>query len=240
MKKYIAIIAVMMGVSVSCAMGAISTNSLYSFPGDPVKQDRSIQDFHALDVGGAFEVHLKQGSSESLVVEADADVVDKIITEVKDGVLKIYTEKGCCRNSGDMSIYLTFKELNSMEISGACDLENDGTLSFDKLKMEVSGASEIELKMSLDKLDLELSGASEIEFEGNCNDVYMDASGASEIDAEDFEVAKMIIDASGASEIKVFVTGELLIDGSGATSIRYKGSPKLTADKSGATSIKPM
>ena len=229
-------------VFVTITLKAVSCNADFSYrgnDGDIVKQQRDVSGFDALEISGAFEVHLNQGSSESLTVEAESDLIDKIVTEVQGKTLKIHTERNCCKNAKTMTIYLTFKDLSFMDISGACELSNEGSMKLEKLGMEVSGASEIHFNMDLDKLDLNLSGASELEMEGRCEEVSLESSGASEITAEDFEVNRMTIDASGASECRVNVSDQLSVDVSGATSVKYKGNPQVMASKSGASSIKP-
>ena len=239
MRKKVLLITALFISSFAFMSGACVENYGYVNPGDLVKQERTVSDFNALEVGGAFEVYLAQGDNISLTVEAGENIIDKIITEVRGNTLKIRLEPGCCKNGGKMAIYLTFKELIRMNISSACELRIEGTLKLGELEMELSGASDIDLTMELEKLDLDLSGASEIVFAGSCDHVYMDASGASELKALDFKVGSMYIDASGASECRVYVTDELQVDASGATSVRYKGSPKVSSDQSGASSIKP-
>jgi len=215
-------------------------NPQVSGGGDPVKQERTVSGFDALEVGGAFEIFLTQGPKESLTIEADSDIIDMIVTEVRGNTLKIYTEKGCCKNVRKMAVYLTMTDVERIDISGACELENTGSLKLDNLEMEVSGASEMSLKMDVDKLELNLSGASELFLEGSCSQLYLDASGASEIEADQFLVGKMTIDASGASDCRVYVTDELVIEASGATTVRYAGNPKVTTSTSGASTVKPI
>jgi hypothetical protein len=165
--------------------------------------------------------------------------MDKIITEMSGKTLRIYMERGCCKNPGKMAVYLTFVDLEFLDISGACELVNAGVLSLDNLEMDLSGASEITMNMELDKLEIDMSGASEIDFEGTCGQMYIDASGASELDAFNFRVTSMFLDASGASDCKVYVTEELQVDASGATSVRYKGNPRISLNESGVSSIRP-
>lgn len=242
MKRNVVLLICLMLVSTLFISGACTGNfgPMVSGGGDPVKQERAVSGFNALEVGGAFEVFLTQGPAESLTVEADSDIIDMVITEVRGNTLKIYTEKGCCKNVRKMAVYLTFTDLEYIDISGACELENEGSLKLDKLGMEVSGASEMTLRMELDKLDLNLSGASELYLEGTCGQFYLDASGASEIEADQFMVSNMTIDASGASDCRVHVTDELYIEASGATTVRYAGNPKLTTSSSGASTVKPI
>ena len=241
MKRIIPTVVLLLGIAVLIIGAACTENARRSGPsGDAVKQDRTVSAFDAVDIGGAFKVVIKQGSQEAVTVEADADIIEKIITEVNGHTLKIYTEKDCCWDAHEMTIYLTVKDLNYMEISGACELKTEGELRLDNLEMEVSGASEMNLNLALNKLDMNVSGASEMNLSGSCDNVYMETSGASELDALNFKVSSMTIDASGASDCKVNVVDKLQVEASGATSVRYTGSATVSSNTSGASSIERM
>jgi hypothetical protein len=205
-----------------------------------VKEERNVSNFSSLDIGGAFKVYLTQGNTEKVVVEADADEIKEIVTEVVGGELKIYTKSNWHGNFGEMTIYLTFKQLESIDFSGAVEVQSDSPLTFDDLEMDVSGAAEITLNMTAAKLDAEFSGASEMTFTGTCQKGYIEISGASELEAESMIFTDLVIELSGASEARVNATGELKIDASGASSVHYKGGAKLTVDTSGASSVKQM
>lgn len=208
--------------------------------GNVVKENRTVTSFSGIDIGGAFEVVLIQGTDEALVLEADENLMEHIITEVKSGVLVIKTDKNI-RNCEEMKAYITFKELDYMDLSGAIDIYSEGTLTFDQLEMDASGASEIELEMKANTFSLDVSGASEIKLSGFAETVSIDASGASEINAGEFEIDYLTLDVSGASEATVFVNKELDVDVSGAADVRYKGNPeKINTSTSGAGNLKKL
>lgn len=208
--------------------------------GNFIKEERTVNNFTRLEIGGAFKIYLSQGDQEKLVLEADAEEIGEIITEMSGGKLKISTKSGWGHRFHDMTIYLTFKDLEYIDFSGAVEVVSENTLEFSDLQMDVSGAAEIDMSFKADKFDAEFSGASEIDFRGFCRTGYIEISGASEFDAEGLEFEDLNIDLSGASEARVFATGNLRIDASGASSVRYKGGAKVSIDESGASSVKPM
>lgn len=208
--------------------------------GNFVKEERPVSNFTKLDVGGAFKVYLSQGDQEKLVIEADKDEMGEIITEVIGNKLKIYTKSGWGDRFHEMSIYLTFKNLEYIDFSGAVEVVGENALTFTDLEMNVSGAAEIDLEMKAERFEAEFSGASELDFRGTCKTGYIELSGATEIDAEGLEFQDLNIEVSGASDAKVWATGSLSIDASGASDIRYKGSPKVSIDESGASEVKPF
>ena len=208
--------------------------------GNFVKEERTVSNFTKLDVGGAFKIYLSQGDQEKLLIEADKDEMGEIVTEVIGNKLKIYTKSGWGGRYHDMSIYLTFKDLEYIDFSGAVEVIGENVLAFSELEMDVSGAAEIDMEMKAERFEAEFSGASELDFRGTCKIGYIELSGATEIDAEGLEFQDLNIELSGASDAKVWATGTLKIDASGASDIRYKGSPKVSIDESGASSVKPL
>jgi hypothetical protein len=206
-----------------------------------VKEDRAVSNFTELEIGGAYKVYLSQGDKEKLVIEADKDEIGEIVTEVVGNKLKIYTKSGWGERFHEMTIYLTFKNLDYIDLSGAVDVSADKSLTFSELEMDVSGAAEIDLEMNADKYKAEFSGVSEIDFRGTCKTGYIEISGASDFNAEGLQFEDLSVELSGASDAKVFATKKLHIDVSGASSVRYKGNPPdISIDESGASSINPM
>jgi len=208
--------------------------------GNFIKEERIVSNFTKLDVGGAFRVYLSQGSQEKLVLEADDDEMKEIVTEVVGSTLKIYTDSDWGKRFHEMTIWVTFKDLDKIDFSGAVEVTGEGPLTFSDLDLVVSGAAEISLNMKAEKLEAEFSGASEVDFSGSCKSGYIELSGASDFDAQNFEFQDLNIEVSGASEAKVWATGTLNIDASGASDIRYKGTPNISIDESGASEVKPF
>jgi len=209
--------------------------------GNVIKQDRTVTSFNAIDVSGAFDIYLNQGSTEAVTVEADENLLPLIRTRVVDGVLVIDTKDKPIGHATAMKVYITFKDLSKIEISGAVDIETQSKLTLNDLFINTSGASDGKMEMAVQKLKIESSGASKIRLTGMAVDVQMDLSGASDIFAFDFPAETYSLDISGAGKAEINVTKKLEADISGAGTIRYKGSPT-TVDQqvSGAGSIRKV
>ena len=204
--------------------------------GDIIKQERPISSFNSIRVSSAFEVILSQGDNEKVIVEANENLMDNIKTEVKGGKL-IVSLKGCLKNRKTIKIYITFKNIHSLYVSGAVEISSEGRLNFDMLEMDFSGASEIEMDITANKLSGDFSGASEISLSGKVNDVKLELSGASELKALELEIQNFDIEISGVAEAKVYIKQKLNVDISGAAEVRYLGDPVVTKEISGAGSV---
>ncbi|HEX8277551.1 MAG TPA: DUF2807 domain-containing protein, partial [Segetibacter sp.] len=73
------------------------------------------------------------------------------------------------------------------------------------------------------KLNLDISGASVARLSGAVKNAIIDASGACDVKSYDLSIETCRASSSGASSIKVTVTGELNADASGGSNIYYKG-----------------
>lgn len=208
--------------------------------GNVVKQERKISSFSGIEVGGAFKVFLTQGESESLTVEADENLMDIISTEVHGKTLKINTTKDI-QDSKVLNVYITFKMIDELDVSGACQLSSENKFKLGDLNLDCSGASDVTLKMSATDIELDCSGASQVDLFGTGEFLSLDLSGASNLDASDFEVGTCDADVSGASHGKIMVRSELSAEVSGAGSLKYSGDPVIKSHEvSGAGSLKKL
>jgi hypothetical protein len=204
-------------------------------------QTRQVPSFTGLRVGGAFDVVLKQGDSYGVVVQADADIIDYITTDVKDGILRIGMKEHhqeLFHNTTTLKVTVTYKELTSLDLSGASEVKTENKLTGTDLSIESSGASEVKLDMAVQNLDMSLSGASKLNLTGTAVQSKIDASGASEVSAADLAITNLSIYGSGAIEAKVNVSGTLKANVSGACTVKYLGNPSVDVRSSGASTIK--
>lgn len=208
--------------------------------GNVLKETRKVSSFDGIDVSGAFEIILKQGDTEGVVIEADANLLPVIRTEVVGNILKIDTKKPI-HNSTTLKAYITFKNLSKIDVSGAVDIVTENRINVPELSIDASGASDSKIEMGVQRLKLDCSGASKMKFSGFAKVVNMDLSGASDIFGYDLLAEDYEIDISGAGNAQINVSKRLSAEISGAGSVKYKGSPtEINQEVSGAGSIKKV
>lgn len=194
---------------------------------DPNAEIRDARDFHGISVSSAFDVYITQSNTEAVAVSAsETKYRERITVEVKAGILHIgYDSKGMSWGSGNKKLkaYISFKQIDRLRISGACDVFVTGTLKAENLDIEQSGASDLKGKLEVNKLTVDLSGASDMQLSGVARQLSVEASGASGFKGYDLVTDICDARASGASDIKVTVNKELSANASGASDVRYRG-----------------
>lgn len=223
---------------------AISTAITAQKINDPNAEVRDAKNFHAIKLSSAFDVYITQGSEESVAVSASEEKYkEEIEVKVNDGVLVIGLKKNNWMkrwNDGKMKLraYISFKSIDKLDVSGACDVYIQGKIKEDDLKVVLSGASDVKGEFDVQKLHLSLSGASDMTAKGSASSLNIEASGASSFKGYDFNADYCDADVSGASSVKITVNKELSAKASGASDLKYQGNGLIRDIKtSGASSV---
>lgn len=205
--------------------------------GNVVTEERSIEAFNAIDASGAIKIILVKNSSNTLTVTTDENLQSHVETYVRGNTLHITS-----RDIGkitELEVIVNFDELEHIDLSGAVDVFTKNTLETERLEIDASGASELELDIETHRINIDMSGASEVRLTGNTNSMSFKGSGASSLNAYELKAEEVKVSISGAGEARVYASKELYASVSGAGSIRYSGEPEnVRTDVSGAGSIR--
>ncbi len=222
----------------------ISASAQKQLIDDPNAQSRKLSSsFHGIAVSSAIDLYLTQGNEEAVAVSAaDKNDIEKISTEVENGVLiiKFRNNKGFSwfRGNKKLKAYVSFKNIDKLSASGASDVHIQGTITADKLDIHLSGASDLKGDLKANDLSMDQSGASDATITGSATNITIGVSGASDVKAYDFVTENCTAHASGASDIHITVNKELNVHASGASDIYYKGTAVIKElHSSGASSI---
>ena len=127
----------------------------------------------------------------------------------------------------------------SITLSGASHVEAHGISAFN-VDIKVSGASTLngDIKAKKD-VKLEVTGASKIDLAGAGNNAEMMVNGASKAELNGFPVQNAQLKISGASQVLINLNGKLDANVSGASTLLWSGSPIMgNIQTSGAATLR--
>jgi hypothetical protein len=201
-----------------------------------------LKGFHGIEVSNAINLYLSQGDTETVVVSGpDIKWRDRIRTEVRDGILRIYLENNhFSLGNTKLKAYVSYTLLDRLDASGASDIFVDGVITGDNLDVTLSGASDFRGAINVKELRLNQSGASDAHITGAVSGTAsFESSGASDVKGYDLVAQNCNVHASGASDIHITVNKDISADVSGASSVRYKGNGAVRElHSSGASTVK--
>ena len=208
--------------------------------GNVLTETRDVSNFHAIDISYPAQVLVKQGSKESLEIEAEDNLLPGLKTQVEDGVLNIFyrRENGKHVNpTKTVKITIVVKDLTSVDFTSAGDLTIEG-LKTNDLDVSLSGAGDLKLdKIALKTLGVNLSGAGSMNASGTADDLDLSISGFGDFKGADLHSKNARVDISGAGSATVWVDNDLDAQISGAGSVSYYGSASVTKEVSGVGGI---
>ena len=186
---------------------------------------RTLSTFNAIGASGNIELIISQDSVQEVTVSAKESIMPKVITEVENGVLKVYTQKLYVNHR--VKVYVTVDSLVAVTAKGACEVKTDEEIIASNFKLELVGASDADMELKVkNNTEINVVGASSVDLRGNTLNIKGEATGASKIDADEFQSQTADVSAVGASETRVFVTEKIDARATGASHIYCKGNPK--------------
>jgi hypothetical protein len=232
--KYAAVILFCLAI-VSCA-DCQSRKTVYG-NGNVVKKERNVESFTGISTSSSIDVILMQGDNISLAVEADENLHEYILTEVRNGTLHIYTDANI-RKANEKRVHVTMKEINYIGTSSAGDVLALTSIKSDKLKMSASSAGDIKAEVFVRDLDVNGSSSGDITLSGETEFLNASLSSAGDLNAYNLKSVEADVSVSSAGDAEVWVTGKLRARASSAGDINYKGNPEMVdARSSSAGSI---
>jgi hypothetical protein len=154
---------------------------------------------------------------------------DKVITEVKDGILHIYLENNSKLkidwgiHSKRIRAYVSVKNIDYLSSSGSGNVHIEGSLKADKLKIHISGSGNMKGSLDAKDLSVNLSGSANANFSGNTENSDFHISGSGNIGDYDLATVFCKVSISGSGNVRTTVTKELSAHISGSGNVFIKG-----------------
>tara|TARA_R110001583_G_scaffold82151_2_gene218299 strand:- start:347 stop:1069 length:723 start_codon:yes stop_codon:yes gene_type:complete len=190
-----------------------------------VTEDRSISsNFDEIKVQQGIHLYITQDNSTELKVEADENIIDILITEVKNNELKIYFEKNVYRAKA-RNVYLSVNDIKKIKASSGASVKSENTLQLNSLVLEASSGSSIKIHVNANEVTSETSSGANIAIFGKTASFNASASSGSSIDADELESIDAFAKASSGANINVNVSGKLTAKASSGGDIDYEGNP---------------
>lgn len=204
-------------------------------------ESRDVADFEAIRIDYPAQVTIRQGTSVSLEIEADDNLLPQLNAAVRNGTLVFENTEQNWRDrvnpSEPVLITVVVTDLNRVQFSSAGTMLVEG-LETDSLAVFVSGAGDVNLMdVTAERLDFSLSGAGSIDAEGECDNLQLQISGLGDFNGGDLHSQEAAVQISGAGSATVWVDDALDASISGAGSIDYYGDPNVNERISGVGSV---
>jgi hypothetical protein len=205
-----------------------------------ISETREVSGFDSIEVSYPADVFVSQGSSESVTIEADDNLLPDLQTEVRNNTLRIFYKVQDNKHvipSKTVKITIVVKELKDVNFESAGELTITG-IETDDLSVSISGAGNLEMdEISTGSLSITLSGAGSMTASGKTDDLHVVISGFGSFDGQDMYSQTADVNLSGAGSATMWVDDELDAQISGAGSVDYYGAAAVRKNISGVGGV---
>jgi len=193
--------------------------------GNVITKDVTVQPFDQLEAKGVFNVVLTQGSKESVKIEAE-DNLQQLFEVKNDGKKLIVSmkENSHFDNKEKMIVYITFKNLRTMDLKMVGNLSTQGNLNFENLALDNKSVGSVDLKLAAQKLDIKNKSVGSLKLSGKADNAVIRTNSVGSIKAGDLIVQTMDIDNDGIGSAEVNAAKELKVKESFMGKVRNVGA----------------
>lgn len=216
-----------MGLVISaCLMAQDNKDRVTIEPsGKIITKEVNVTSFDQLDVSGVFSLMLVQGSKEEVKIEADDNLQSLFEVKNEGSKLVIGMKKDVNINGKiKMKVYITFKNLKSMDLKTVGNVISEGNMSFNDLDINNKSVGNVDLKLTTQNLNIQNKSVGNVKLNGKAENVIIKNKGVGSIQAASFVVQKMDIENSGVGSAEVNAEKELKVKDSFLGKVSNKGS----------------
>ena len=190
--------------------------------GDRVTETREVAAFDRLEVADDVDVEVVPGDGREVRVFGGEDVLDRVETTSRDGLLRIdVRDRGIVIGPdplGDVRVQVPSSTLGAVKIGGSGDVELTG-IDVPAIEIEIEGTGGVSAAGTADRLDATIQGAGDA-------------------DLSQLAVRTATVLVQGAGQARLDVSDSLDVKVQGAADVVYRGSPEVTQDIQGAGDVR--
>jgi hypothetical protein len=206
MKKIpLVILSIVALLPMACSL-TVNSPKIVTGSGVVASETRHVSGFDAIQLAGSADVTISFGDSESVIVEAEDNILPLIETVVSGGELIIkWKPMTSVADTEPVRVTVTMKSLNAASLPGSGNITIAG--------------------MNGGAVDFDLQGSGNITADGSVDSVSAKLGGSGNIVCADLQAKSAAVKLPGSGNITVFASESLDVKISGSGSVTYRGNP---------------
>ncbi|MEP3838699.1 MAG: head GIN domain-containing protein [Algibacter sp.] len=201
-------------MSVIIACDSEDAGDCFQKTGDIIQQEITVASFTKVLVNRDVELVIKEGATQSVIIETGKNLINDVIAEVVDGQL-ILTDNNTCnyvRDYGITKVYVTSPNISEIRSSTQYDISSDGVLTFPVINIlsEDYGApgtfniGDFRLQIDSDAFNVIFNNLSVAYITGETDNLSVTfASGTSRFEGRNLVAQKVVVTNRGSNDMIV-------------------------------------
>ena len=225
-----------------------------------------VTDFTGVSVNSGIDATIEYGATHSVVVTANADVMDDLKVEVDGRTLKLNIDGGSSwwgwlsggGAKGQVTAVITTPQLERVTSNGGADVASAHNWTAEKFTAVSNGGADLSLSVTAEEVeatsnggaDLTLvvnakrveassNGGADLIISGTADHAELSANGGADVSARKLMCRTVDASANGAGDVAVSVSESIKARANGGSDIDYYGDPaQVDAKSNGGSDVK--
>lgn len=205
----------------SSAIGQNYKGPAITGQGEIVKKKLNVDNFHSVGLGINATVYLTQGSSHSVEIEAQQNIIDNLDLEVENGSWSIEGKKRI-KDYKAVVIHITMPTVKALSIGGSG---------------KIIGKSDFK---NLEELKVSIGGSGEVSLAGSATTTSISIAGSGKVDVRQLGSASSKVSIAGSGDAYVDAKDKLTVSIAGSGSVFYNGKPSVKTSVAGSGKVQSL
>jgi hypothetical protein len=196
-----------------------------------VVKERKLQDnVSGIKVSTGIDVFISQGNENSIVIEADENLHDIIMTDTNNGVLNIYSEKNIWKAKAK-KVYVTVKKIALIKATSGSDVRSKTIIKSNEISIAATSGATINIEIDAQSVTTSTSSGANIKVSGTALNHASNATSGSAIAAYNLKSENVIAKATSGAEINIHAFKKIEAKVSSGGDVTFRGNPTVVLKK---------
>jgi hypothetical protein len=207
--------------------------------GPRVDEDREITAVESVVIKTDGDLTVTVGDTPSLRITAPQSVIDRLTSDVVDGVLVLGVDRPTFGfGNGKVTYELTVPRLSELAIEGSSDVIADFG-GADEVTITIDGSGDVDgTGIDADSVTSSISGSGDIDLIGSADELAVEIDGSGDFAGDELVTRTATVEIAGSGDVEVNATETLDVDLSGSGEVRYTGGAVVRTDVSGSGTVR--
>lgn len=208
--------------------------------GSVTTETRTTGDYDGIKCAGSMDFILVSGKEGQIKIEGESNLLEYIVTEVKDKNIIVKVKKGVnissSKNKG-IKITIPFEDISNVSLAGSGDLISKDQIVTDNLKISLAGAGDVNLNIKTQSVKGAVAGSGDISLKGSTNKLVAKVAGSGDFNSYGLNSNDAEVSVAGSGDVKVSASNNLKARVAGSGDVTYRGNPKVDKKVAGSGDI---
>lgn len=230
---------IMLGITAAAVAVGGCTEARSQDGGPTVERNFQVGNFDRIELAGSYDTSVRTGSAPSVHATGNEKLMERLVVEVRNGVLSIHPKKTNGFSSGPhrgkVQLTVTVPALRGAELAGSGDLKID-RIAGESFDGSIAGSGNLHVgRLEVGTLKLSIAGSGNVEaVGGRAQQAQYDVAGSGAINAGGVQTETTAVSIAGSGDVSAHAAKTAAVSIMGSGDVAVTGGAKCTVSKAGS------